>query len=62
MRVNYDKHGNPVVDKDEWEEMIQKIEENAKFIEQELAKIAHRQERIKAEDEEDAPYRRKIVK
>ena len=54
--------GIPSPTDEEWEEMLQKIEENGNYIEQELAKIARRQERIKEEDAEDAPYRKKIVK
>ena len=62
MRIKFNKHGQPIINQDDWEEMLQDIEENGNFIEQELAKIARRQERIKDEDAEDAPYRRKIVK
>lgn len=62
MRIKFNKHGKPIINQDDWEEMLQNIEENGNFIEQELAKIARRRERIKEEDAEDAPFRKRIVK
>lgn len=45
----------------QWNKMLKDIEKNADFIEEELLKLA-KQERIRQEDLEDAPYRKKIVK
>ena len=59
------KNHNPFMsDKEfqrQWNKMLKDIEKNADFIEEELLKI-EKQERIRREDLEDAPYRRKIVK
>ena len=50
----------------QWNKMLKDIEKNADFIEEELLKLdkqfSYKQERIRQEDLEDAPYRRKIVK
>ena len=49
-----------------WNKMLKDIEKNADFIEEELLKLdkqfSDKQERIRQEDLEDAPYRKKIVK
>lgn len=45
----------------QWNRMLNDIEKNADFIEEELLKL-DKQERIRQEDLEDAPYRKKIVK
>lgn len=45
----------------QWNKMLKDIEKNADFIEEELLKLA-KQERIRQEDLEDAPYHKKIVK
>ena len=45
----------------QWNKMLKDIEKNADFIEEELLKL-DKQSRIRQEDLEDAPYRRKIVK
>ena len=50
----------------QWNKMLNDIEKNADFIEEELLKLdkqfRDKQERIHQEDLEDAPYRKKIVK
>jgi len=50
----------------QWNRMLNDIEKNADFIEEELLKLdkqfREKQERTHREDLEDAPYRRKIVK
>ena len=50
----------------QWNKMLKDIEKNADFIEEELLKLdkqfSYKQERIRQEDLEDAPYRKKIVK
>ena len=59
------KNHNPFMsDKEfqkQWNKMLNDIEKNADFIEEELLKL-DKQSRIHQEDLEDAPYRRKIVK
>ncbi len=59
------KNHNPFMsDKEfqrQWNKMLKDIEKNADFIEEELLKL-DKQSRIRQEDLEDAPYRRKIVK
>ena len=45
----------------QWNRMLNDIEKNADFIEEELLKL-DKQVRIRQEDLEDAPYRKKIVK
>ena len=45
----------------QWNKILKDIEKNADFIEEELLKL-DKQSRIRQEDLEDAPYRKKIVK
>ena len=45
----------------QWNKILKDIEKNADFIEEELLKL-EKQERIRREDLEDAPYHKKIVK
>ena len=49
-----------------WDKMLNDIEKNADFIEEELLKLdkqfREKQERIHREDAEDAPFRKKIIK
>lgn len=59
------KNHNPYMNDKEfqrqWNKMLEDIEKNGDFIEKELSKL-NKYERIRQEDKEDAPFRKKIVK